>query len=234
MSTSIEDRLAAAGHELDRRIAARVARTASGPASIAASPMGGGSRRTWSLIAIGAVAATAVVVGTVLLTRDGNRSITPATSTITATTNPLPSSTTSPSTSPSTLPSTSVPPASVPSTSSAPTTPPAPPVHRTVQLADVMRDGVAQRTVLYTADVGAGVNQLGREDCQECEPTTPWTPVLLPDGTLVIADMNNSRWVVVRDGAPAAHPFPDGRVPIAQPVADDDGTVYSVDGYYQA
>lgn len=56
------------------------------------------------------------------------------------------------------------------------------------------------RTVLYTATVGAGDGQLGREDCQECEPTRPMAPVLTPQGTVIIPDLANGRWVIV-DGA---------------------------------
>lgn len=230
MSTSIEDRLSAAGQELDRRIAARV--SAARPAAdhdVARRPVRS-PRPMWAWVCAGGVAIAGLVTGVVLLTRDGTRSITPATSTITSTS-------LSPSTS-TTASSEPTPSSTSPSTSAETSAAPSPPIPTepasTVQFADAVHDGTTQRTVLYTATVGTGIDQIGREECQECDPESAWTPVALPDGTLVIADSNNNRWVVVRDGTPATYPFPDGRVLISQPVADDDGTIYVVDGYYQS
>ena len=66
----------------------------------------------------------------------------------------------------------------------------------------------ARRQLLYEAGSGAAVNELGIEDCQECDPYRPLTPVVISDGTVIIADLVNARWISVRDGVPTATPFP--------------------------
>ena len=53
------------------------------------------------------------------------------------------------------------------------------------------------RTVLYTARVGAGDGQLGRDECTACTPVRPRSPVLTPQGTVIIPDVANGRWVIV-------------------------------------
>lgn len=91
--------------------------------------------------------------------------------------------------------------------STAPTTAPAPtprapiPVNATIQ-------PPADPQVLYEASVGAAVDELGMEDCTECDPTRPLNPVVTPDGRVVIVDAANSRWVIVTAGVPAAVPLP--------------------------
>ncbi len=75
------------------------------------------------------------------------------------------------------------------------------------------------REVLWTATKGAGDTQLGWEDCQECDPARPWSPMVSAQGTIVIADSVNGRWVLVRDGDAITVPI-DGAI-VGQPVFAD-------------
>jgi hypothetical protein len=62
--------------------------------------------------------------------------------------------------------------------------------------------------VLYEAGVGSAPDQLGLEDCTECDPTRPLSPMLTSDGRLVIPDVENRRWVVVDEGQSTTVPMP--------------------------
>ena len=83
------------------------------------------------------------------------------------------------------------------------------------------------RTGAVTADVGAGDLDLGWEDCQECEPLRPWAPVVGADGTIYVADVVNTRWRVVGQGASRNIPFADGEIVAGSPVIGPDGLVYA-------
>ena len=83
------------------------------------------------------------------------------------------------------------------------------------------------RTELYSADIGPGELDLGWEDCQECDPLRPWSPVVDADGTIYIADVVNSRWRVVRDGTSTNIPFTDAEVVAGSPVIGPDGLLYA-------
>lgn len=114
-----------------------------------------------------------------------------------------------------------------------PSSDPPPPINLgPVNVAEVWVDGEYERTVLHEATVGARIDQLGVEDCTECDPMRPWAPIALPDGRVVIADNVNERWVIVSDGEPAVFAFgePDGRIgyPIAQPIIDAAGSIYAL------
>ncbi|HYN34835.1 MAG TPA: hypothetical protein VES40_19580 [Ilumatobacteraceae bacterium] len=62
--------------------------------------------------------------------------------------------------------------------------------------------------VLYEASVGADVDQLGLDDCRECDPARPLSPLVTADGRVVILDAANQRWVTVTDGVPTAVALP--------------------------
>ena len=83
-------------------------------------------------------------------------------------------------------------------------------------------------TVLYEATVGVEDGQLGLEDCQECEPMAPLAPMVAPDGSVIIADTFNRRWVIVRDGAGTYVPYVPG-VFVHDAVLGADGDVYWVE-----
>jgi hypothetical protein len=79
--------------------------------------------------------------------------------------------------------------------------------------------------VLYEASVGADVDQLGLEDCRECDPAHPLSPLVTADGRVVILDAANQRWVTVTDGVPTAVPLPAG-VAIGQMILGPGDMVY--------
>ena len=82
------------------------------------------------------------------------------------------------------------------------TAPPAPtPVNPTIQ-------PPADPQVLYEATVGSAPDELGMEDCTECDPTRPLNPIVTSEGHVVIVDAANSRWVTVTAGVAAAMPLP--------------------------
>jgi hypothetical protein len=62
--------------------------------------------------------------------------------------------------------------------------------------------------ILYEASVGSSADQLGLEDCAQCDPNRPLAPMMTSDGRLVIVDPANHRWVVVDDGTPTTVPLP--------------------------
>jgi hypothetical protein len=66
-----------------------------------------------------------------------------------------------------------------------------------------------QRTVLYTAGSGSTINDLGQEQCSECDGVSPSNPLIDDDGTIIIGDPQNRRVVVVSDGTPIAVPYPE-------------------------
>ena len=84
------------------------------------------------------------------------------------------------------------------------------------------------RTVIAAAEVGAGDQELGVEDCQACEPLRPWAPVVDADGTVYVADVVNGRWRVVRQGESTNIPFTSGEVVAGSPVIAWDGLLYAV------
>lgn len=102
----------------------------------------------------------------------------------------------------------------------------------TVNVGDVWVDGELERTVLWETTIGSGIGQLGVENCTECEPATPRTPLVLSDGRIVIADQANRRWVVVNGGEVTTAPFgeSDGRpeVPLLDPIADAEDNIYAL------
>jgi hypothetical protein len=67
--------------------------------------------------------------------------------------------------------------------------------------------------VLYQASVGSGELQLGLEDCGQCDPARPLSPMVTADGRVVILDAANRRWVTVTEGVPTAVPLPADLVP---------------------
>ena len=85
-----------------------------------------------------------------------------------------------------------------------------------------------ERTVLASYEVGSGDGELGFEQCQECEPLTPWAPVVTDDGTVVVADALNGRWMIHRDGAWTSLPYRDGEVVTSAPVVGPDGLMYAM------
>ena len=113
-------------------------------------------------------------------------------------------------------------------------------VERTVRVADVVQVVEPRRTVLATPGFGSGPGDLGVEDCQECDPARPWSPIALPfgpRGTVLIADTANRRWMLFEPENPddASSPWsatetlwPDGVIVSSQPVVDQAGTVYAV------
>jgi hypothetical protein len=62
--------------------------------------------------------------------------------------------------------------------------------------------------VLYEAGVGSAPDQLGLEDCAECDPMRPLSPMLTSDGRLVIPDVENRRWVIVDEGQSSTFAMP--------------------------
>jgi hypothetical protein len=66
--------------------------------------------------------------------------------------------------------------------------------------------------VLYEAGIGPAPDQLGLQDCNECDQTRPLRPMLTSDDRLVIADVFNGRWVTVDQGQPTTVPMPTDRV----------------------
>lgn len=40
------------------------------------------------------------------------------------------------------------------------------------------------------------MGELGIEPCQECEPMRPWAPIVISDGSVIVADQFNRRWVL--------------------------------------
>ncbi len=84
------------------------------------------------------------------------------------------------------------------------------------------------RTVLVNYGVGDGAEQLGFEDCQECEPTRPGAPLVSEAGDIVIADPVNDRWQVIRDGVWQGAPFSDGQRVVGSPIRATDGYIYAV------
>jgi hypothetical protein len=74
---------------------------------------------------------------------------------------------------PATVPPTTAPTTSPPTTNSAKPTP----VPRVI-VADPPIQPAATPELLYEAGTGAAVNELGPEDCQECDPSRPLSPVV--------------------------------------------------------
>lgn len=96
----------------------------------------------------------------------------------------------------------------------------------TVLVADVLQEYPAgEPEELYRAMIGSAIDQIGLEDCRECDPGRPWGPVVLPDGRIVIADGVNRRWITVTDGVPTATPLPDRIGFVSQPLVDADGRI---------
>lgn len=93
-----------------------------------------------------------------------------------------------------------------------------------------------ERTVLWEAGIGSGADQLGleRDGCGAC--AAPWAPIVLDDGTILIPDAVNARWVTVQDGIASATPLAAGDAFVGQPVWDGGSTVYApiarTDGTY--
>ena len=88
--------------------------------------------------------------------------------------------------------------------------------------------GVLDGVELYRASLGDGERQLGVESCTECDPARPLSPVVLPDGSVVINDFVNRRWVVVSPGGEEVEitPFLSGSLPVSSPALGPDGAVY--------
>lgn len=113
-------------------------------------------------------------------------------------------------------------------------------VERTVRVADVVQVVEPRRTVLATPGFGSGPGDLGVEDCQECDPARPWSPIAIPSGPrgkVLIADAANGRWMMFEPENPDAAtslwsatetPWPDGVTVSSQPVVDQAGTVYAM------
>ena len=163
-------------------------------------------QRRWVAAAAALVLVAAGVAATALAVRDRPAVTTPGTTSV-ATTDGAPTSSSSTSTSTTTTAS--------PSTL---------PLERSTVSADVA--GPLGHVVLHSAGVGAGQNDLGLEsECSYC--MTPWAPLVTADGTLVIADTVNHRWVIVRDNATDVAPFPTGGEIDGQPRLGPDGLVYA-------
>jgi hypothetical protein len=88
-------------------------------------------------------------------------------------------------------------------------------------------------TVLHRATVGAGEGQLGLDDCRGCDPLSPLAPLapmVVADGTVIIPDSVNRRWVVVRDGVEMHVPYASDTL-VHDAVLGSDGDVYWVEYY---
>ena len=83
------------------------------------------------------------------------------------------------------------------------------------------------RTVLATYGHGDGPDDLGYESCQECEPLTPFAPIVTDDGTVFVADAYNERWQIFRNGDWTSLPYRPGEVVTATPVVGPDGLIYA-------
>lgn len=111
----------------------------------------------------------------------------------------------------------------VPTTTSGPTTTAATVVVELPGLdVDVTAVQAAPRTVLAVVPIGDGEGDLGLDRCQECDQTRPWSPVMMPDGSLVIADTVHHRWLVVAGEAITTVPWPEGLSVAGQPSAVGD------------
>ena len=62
--------------------------------------------------------------------------------------------------------------------------------------------------ILYSAGIGAGSGQFGIEQCHECDPARPWSPLIDSTGRIVVADTVNHRWATVDNGTFSNVPFP--------------------------
>jgi hypothetical protein len=170
-----------------------------------------------------AVLAVAVVAAILVWARSGDGDTTTdvepsadsaASTVLTVTVVPGTSSTTDSSaadTSTTRPPTTTVP---APSTAPPATAPPVTPDRSSALIpagADIRPSATPQ--VLYEAGVGAAANQLGLEDCSECDPIRPLSPMLATDGRLLIVDTQNRRLVSVTAGVPSTVPLPEGFLP---------------------
>lgn len=116
----------------------------------------------------------------------------------------------------------------VPSSSSVPTsTTPVPTSEEAVNVDAALGAPLARR-VLATYSDGDGPDQLGTEQCDECEPLRPWAPVVSADGSVFVADSVNARWQVFRDGAWTAAPYRSGETVVGSPVIGSDGLIYAL------
>ena len=80
----------------------------------------------------------------------------------------------------------------------------------------------ANGTVLATI----GVDQLGFEQCSECQAAHPAEPLVTADGTIVIADNFNKRWAILRSGNLSYIPLAPNTQWVGQPVLIG-GLIYS-------
>ena len=206
MNADLEQRLERAATDFDNAVGAmplphaRVTMT---------SPDGhqAGRRRRVGYAVIG-VAATIGVLVAILVSRPDSRSVVPA-DTVES---PQPADTTLPTD--TTLPSDTeaFPEATLPIQT---TVPPATTVPAVASPDLVVVDESAlttvtlQRTVLYSAGSGSTINDLGQEQCTECDGVSPSNPLIDDDGTIIIGDPQNRRFVVVSDGTPLAAPYPE-------------------------
>jgi hypothetical protein len=62
--------------------------------------------------------------------------------------------------------------------------------------------------VLYSASIGPGSSQFGIEQCHECDPARPWSPLVDSTGRIIVADTVNHRWAVIDRGTFTDVPFP--------------------------
>lgn len=82
---------------------------------------------------------------------------------------------------------------------------------------------VAPREVLYAARVGSGDDELGMQQCGDCESERPHDPIVTSAGGVLVFDMANHRWVVVGTG-----PIPiDPSIDMFELQLGRDGLVYT-------
>lgn len=162
-------------------------------------PMPDGRDRRWITFAA-AAAVIGLVAGSIVLatTRDGTKRIVATPPTEVAV--PQPSTTLQPA----------------PSTTAA-----------SVSSAGTTQLTIDDAEVLYEAAVGEGADQLGREDCQECEPLRALAPMVTADGRVIIGDPVNDRWVIVTDGAAEVVDY-DASMLVLDAVLGLDGFVYAI------
>lgn len=82
---------------------------------------------------------------------------------------------------------------------------------------DVSSSAVATRTVLGSVPIGSAAGQAGVVECQECDPYRPWAPIVAPDGSIVLCDFVNNRWLTIVGDVVGVQPWPEGLGVIGQP-----------------
>ena len=82
--------------------------------------------------------------------------------------------------------------------------------------------------VLYEARRGSGEGRLGLQQCSDCEASGPLAPMIAADGTIILPDRINRRWVTVRGDVTTYVPFAP-RTLVYDAVLGSDGHVYWVE-----